>query len=61
MGIRKLCIFVMCFGHKAMCVLRLCHSVPWTFRGVFLSQLDKEFGKVLCSTYPKGKQVTIGL
>ncbi len=61
MDIRKLCIFVMYFGHKAMCVLCLCHSTPWTFHGVFLSQSDKTFGKVLCSTYPKEKQVTIGL
>ena len=61
MGIRKLCIFVTYFEHKAKRVSRLCHSSPWTFRGAFSSQLGKGFGKVLYSTYPKGKQVTIGL
>ena len=61
MGIRKLCIFVVYFGHKGKYTLRLCHSTPWTFRGVFLSQLSNRFGKVSHSTCPKGHRGTIGL
>ena len=52
---------VVYFGHKGKYTLRLCHSAPWMFRGVFLSRSSNRFGKVSHSTCPKGHRSTIGL